>query len=70
MEIKNLKPESNKKIIYIDDNYTSWVKLRKVQINNGGINNDDFDNLWLLKPTEKLKIKRGNISLECPRYTI
>jgi hypothetical protein len=69
MELITLKPKIQEKLIYLNDDKSSWVKLRKLQIENGGLNNLEFSELWKLKPKDKLKIKIYDKIIECPRYS-
>jgi hypothetical protein len=36
---------------------------------NDGLNQDEFEKLWLLEPIKKLKIKIAGRIIDCPRYS-
>jgi len=63
-----LQPSNKIEIIYLNKTKTSWIKLLKLQPNDG-ISQDEFEKLWLLKPIEKLKIKIAGRIIDCPRYS-
>lgn len=76
-----IKPDLNEKLIYLNDDMSSWVKIKKVNIDETGENDDDkdlvrlgmsmdqFEELWKMKPGNKLEIKIANKIIKCPRYT-
>jgi alkylated DNA repair dioxygenase AlkB len=51
---------------YLDELKTSWVKIIKL---NEGLTIEQFEELWKLKPENKLLIKIAGKLIECPRYS-
>jgi len=49
-------------------NESSWMKLLKLT-EPDGLTLGEFEELWHLKPAEKLKIKIAGKLIECPRYS-
>ena len=68
LTINYLKPTENKQIIYLNKDLTSWVKFLKIEP-PFGLTMNEFEDLWALKPKDKLKIKICNKIIECPRFS-
>jgi alkylated DNA repair dioxygenase AlkB len=66
--IINLQATNKLDIIYLNETKTSWIKLLKLEPTDG-LSQDEFEELWQLKPTEKLKIKIAGRIIDCPRYS-
>jgi alkylated DNA repair dioxygenase AlkB len=69
LDVINLSPTLKEQLIYLNKEKTSWIKLIKLEANKGGLTQSDFEDLWKLKPSEKLKIKIAGKLIECPRYS-
>ena len=68
-EIVVLKPTFNLETYFLNNNNTSWIKLKKLD-NDVGLTISDFEQLWSLKPNEKLQINKGGRIIDCPRYSL
>ena len=55
-------------MIYLNESKTSYIKLIRLS-EPDGLTQAEFEDLWNLKPTEKLKIKIAGKVIECPRYS-
>ena len=53
--------------IYLNEEKTSWIKLFRLESPNS-LTMADFEQLWSLKPNEKLQIKIAGKLISCPRY--
>ncbi len=59
-----LKATSQIKKINLDEK--SWIKIVKIK---PGLSNQEFEELWKMKPHEKLKMRLLGKFVECPRFT-
>lgn len=66
--IVNLEATTNLETIFLNKNKSSWIKLLKLD-DNQGLTLDEFEDLWSLRPIEKLKIKIAGKLIDCPRYS-
>jgi hypothetical protein len=64
----NLHASNNLETIYLNDSKSSWIKLLKLS-DQDGLSLSEFEELWNLKPADKLKIKIAGKIIECPRYS-
>lgn len=64
--IVKLKATSQIKKINLDHYEKSWIKIVKI---NPGLSNQEFEELWKMKPHEKLKMRLLGKIIECPRFT-
>jgi alkylated DNA repair dioxygenase AlkB len=69
MSLINLIPTPEEQIIFLDANRSSWIKLKKLDLSDGGLSFDEFDELWSYKPDKKLQIKKDGKLIDCPRYS-
>jgi alkylated DNA repair dioxygenase AlkB len=53
---------------YLDDLNSSWIKIIKLN-EDEGLSMEKFEELWKLKPENKLLIKIAGKMIECPRYS-
>lgn len=53
---------------YLDNSNSSWIRIIKLD-ENKGISMQQFEELWKLKPENKLLIKIAGKMIECPRYS-
>lgn len=67
-EIKTITPTENLEVYYLNDDQSSWVKIQKIEPPNG-LTLEEFEDIWKLKPKEKLKIKLAGKTIDCPRYS-
>lgn len=63
-----LKPSSQLQTVYLNSDKTSWIKLQKIN-EPDGLSMNEFEELWKIKPTEKLQIKIAGKIIYCPRYS-
>ena len=63
-----LTPTNQLQTIYLNSNKSSWIKLQKIDDQNG-LTMPEFEELWKLKPAEKLQIKIAGKQISCPRYS-
>ena len=68
IEIVYLSATNIEQIIYLNDDKTSWIKLKKLD-QTDGMSLDDFEELWNQKPEKKLQIKIAGKIIDCPRYS-
>ena len=66
--IVNISANDNMQTIYINKEKSSWIKLVKITMPYG-LTMTEFEQLWTLKPNEKLKIKIMGNEITCPRFT-
>ena len=66
--IVNLSATDHMETIYINKEKTSWIKIVKVPI-QFGLTLAEFEQMWALKPDDKLKIKIMGKVITCPRFT-
>lgn len=63
-----LKPTEQLQIVYLNPEKRSWIKLQKIK-EPDGLTMSEFEELWKLKPGEKLQIKIADKLISCPRYS-
>lgn len=68
-KIINLIPQLDEQTIYLDENQESYIKLLKIEPPNG-LTLEEFEELWKLKPLNKLEIKIAGKIIKCPRYSL
>ena len=66
--IVELSATSEMQTIYVNEAKTSWIKLVKIAPPHA-LSMSEFEELWRLKPSEKLQIKLAGKVIACPRYT-
>ena len=66
--VVNLEASYQMQTIFINKEKTSWIKIVKVPI-QFGLTMAEFEQMWTLKPEEKLKIKIMGREITCPRFT-
>jgi alkylated DNA repair dioxygenase AlkB len=67
-QLIDLSAVNEPKTIYLNDDETSWIKLQKLAVPSG-LTLAEFEELFRLKPEEKLKIKIAGKEIYCPRYS-
>lgn len=71
-EIIRIVPKNEEDVIYLNEDKTSWVKLKKIKSNDNdrfGLTMNEFEDLWKQKPDKKLQIKIAGKLIDCPRYS-
>ena len=64
-----IEPSKEFRKIYLTDDTLSWVDVGHISTNEGGLTNEEFEELWKEKPAKKATIKIFGKTVECPRYT-
>lgn len=63
-----LRAQPIERIVYLNEDRTSWIKIMKLD-DKTGFSSNEFVDLWTLKPKNKLQISIGGHKINCPRYS-
>jgi len=67
-EYQRVISDGNLETIFLDDKETSWIKIARLD-DQTGLTIVQFEELWKLKPENRLLIKISDKIIECPRYS-
>jgi hypothetical protein len=70
LQIIRILPNHEENIINLNEEKTSWVKVKFKKIkadDQFGFTMNEFEDLWKLKPEKKLQIKIAGKLIDCPR---
>lgn len=67
-DIVHISPKSEEQKIFLNSDNTSWIRVVKLEPPIG-LDMDEFEQLYQLKPATRLNIKIAGRMIECPRYS-
>ena len=60
--------QKDEQTIFLNRDKSSWIKVRLLD-DNIGLNQKQFDELWLEKPKDRLKLSYAGLIIQAPRFS-